>query len=334
MRARQRLQQFLKQADPLVAASSARLIALINDGASAPALVAHALESRAYSKTAALNALEDMGLHGQTDVVVMLRSLLDDPRVPNDHYWYGYKGVRAAAAVLLLKSGDCSGIEYLESLADKKDAVFRRWYAPALLCIEHSAADEIKSRLRLEDVWTLEEQRSLADIAFSDPAQLCLLCDALAVLDDDAVDPVLHHYAGFHSRFVRVQAARALIQRHGDDYRETVAELLSKQRTVFEQIAVAELWSDADALLALASSDADGFDRAAAIHALTQLNKPINASLFNDFVHDAHAFVRYAALEYGIMSDRPLPELQLQADDPLWDCRLAAWETRMQRELV
>ena len=259
---RQCLHAALQHKDPLIAATSARLIGDIQDQASASALVNYCLQSRAYSKTVAMDSLMRLRAESAID---MFQSLLIDPLVPDDHYWTGYKSVRVSAAVHLLMWGRDDGHTLLQEFIANNDNVVKRFYLPSILRIEHAVAKPIQEQLQFDAVFNTAAQRALLDTGYSDATQVAYLCEALGLLSDERADQELQSYLHFHSRFVRVAAARSLILRQGDAVLPILRIALQQPGSDFERIYLASLVHDTDVLLHYARQAALPFDRICAV---------------------------------------------------------------------
>jgi len=288
------LKSGLKHIDPLVNAEAARLIGDFHVRALIPELIEHARFHRFYSKVTAFYALSRMSV---TEAIPHLQKLVDDPNVSDDWYWTGYKGVRAAAAVTLLQMGDDAGVPYLLELAKAGHVVFIRWFAPALLRLQ-KLPPELAGYLTLEKLCSSEKQKRYDGGEYSEPGALCMLCEALGLVDDPAADERLEFYFGHYSRFVRGQAYRSLHLRRPDKTSaQKIVENAKKQGTDFDRLVAAEVQKDSATLSEIARHAPAAFDRGSAIDALAVILSPSLIEAGKLALEDSDLYVRQCAVE-------------------------------------
>jgi HEAT repeat protein len=330
-RARGILQEALQHADPLIAAEAARLIGEWEGRALVPELIENAESSRFYSKVTSIYALARLGAK---EAVPHLEKLVEDPNVSNDFYWYGAKGVRAAAAVGLLQLGSDAGVAHLRELAEARENVFFRWFAPSLLRLK--APPELQAYLTLENLCSADRQRRYDDTAYSEPGMLCMLCEALALLPDPAADARLEFYLDHYSRFVRGQAYRSLYLRHPDAATaEKIGRHALKHGTDFDGLVAAEINRDSAILAELARKAPAAFDRGSAVDALGAISSPALVEAARAGLEDADAYVRQCAVEalgrnQGAVAQKYFAGLREREKEIRVQCALAA--TRLQEE--
>ena len=316
------LESALAAHDPLLPAEAARLIGDWKRRSLIPDLIENILTSRFYSKVAAIDALARLGAR---EAIPSLETLVTEPNVPDDFYWTGFKGVRAAASIALLQFGNPAGTGYLHKLASDRSEVFFRWYAPALLRL--NAAPELQAELTMEKLCSREHRDACSPEPYSDPGMLCMLCEALGLIDDPAADDDLEFYMNFHSRYVRGQAYRSLYLRHGDEATaQKISDRAATHGTEFDLLVSAEIRRDSAALLGIAGKAESAFDRASAIDALATISSPNACETGLD---DEDPQVRKCAVE-RLARTRPadarsrLGPLLAPEEDPGVRCALAA----------
>lgn len=319
------LRDALSGSDPVLASEAARLTGEWNGRALIPVLIENARYSRFYSKVSAIFALARLSA---AEAVPCLTDLVSEPNVPDDHYWYGCKSVRAAAAVALLHLGSKAGISYLRDLAEAKDNVFFRWFAPELLRME--AAAQLHGFLTVDNLCSIEKRNSYADTAYTEPGMLCMLCEALGLIPDPLADEHLAFYMDFHSRYVRGQAYRSLYFRHRDERTvQKISEQAERQNTDFDRVVSAEVRQDSAVLLQMAGQAPSGFDRGSALDALGAISSPLLQEACRVGVRDKEPYVRRCAVE-RLGSSGSIEEAQGLAGmlgdekDPQVRCALAA----------
>ena len=238
------LREGLAHSDPLVAAEAARLIGEWNGTALIPDLIDYARHNRFYSKVASFYALASLSAK---EAIPHLAQLVEDPNVSDDWYWYGAKGVRTAAAVSLLQLGNKAGVPWLGGLAEKKSDVFFRWFAPTLLRLK--PVPELHAYLTLQNLCDVDRQKSFDGAEFSEPGRLCMLCEALGLIDDPAAAPRIEFYFNHYSRFVRGRAYRSLhLRQPGNATSAKIAAAAKKHATDFDRLVAAEIQKDAATL--------------------------------------------------------------------------------------
>ena len=287
------LRSGLKHFDPLISAEAARLMGEWNGREFIPDLIENAQFNRFYSKTTSFYALARLSAR---EAIPYLTHLVADPNVSDDWYWTGAKGVRAAAAVVLLQLGSDSGVEYLLELAKKKHPVFIRWFAPALFRLK--APPELQSHLTLENLCSPEKQKRYDGGEYSEPGMLCMLCEALQLISDPGADAALEFYFDHYSRFARGQAYRSLYARQPNDTTaEKIAESARKHGTDFDLLVNAEVRKDSATLCEIARRAPTAFDRGSAIDALAAISSPSLFVAGKIALADSDLYVRQCAVE-------------------------------------
>lgn len=283
----------LHGSDPILSAEAARLIGDWNLVQHAGVLLDHLRTSRSYGKVTSLYALEILSPDGLDAV---LEEIFHRPNVPDDFYWYCHRGLRAAAAIALLRRGNSTGLAWLRELAEKKDDVALRWFAPSLLRLPQPSP--LADLLTLDHLCNRQERESLDCISYSNPPLLCLLCEALALLDDPGADEHLEYYLDFYSRFVRGQACRSLFQRHPDAATlDKIRQATSRYGTDFDRVVAATLAGASAELKDLAGNARASFDRACAVDGLAGIPGPDAEAALAHAFQDADAYVRQCAVE-------------------------------------
>jgi HEAT repeat protein len=291
--ATQVLRNALKGPDPLIAAEAARLIGEWEGHALIPDLIEHARNHRFYSKVTAFYALAKLSA---TEAIPHLAKLVDDPNVSNDWYWHGAKGVRAAAAVSLLQLGSEAGVAHLRELAEKRENVFYRWFAPALLRLKNAVP--LHAYLTLENLCPSDRQKKYDGPEFSEPGMLCMLCEALGLVDDPAAVERLEFYLDHYSRFVRRQVYRALYLRNSSDATaQKISANARKHGTDFDLIVAAGISKDSATLADIAHRAPESFDRASAIDTLAAISSPALEETGPRGLEDADVYVRQCSVE-------------------------------------
>jgi len=320
------LKNGLTHIDPLVNAEAARLIGDFNVRALIPELIEHARFHRFYSKVTAFYSLARMSV---TEAIPHLKNLVDDPHVSNDWYWTGYKGVRAAAAVSLLQLGSDAGVPYLLESAKAGQSVFFRWFAPALLRLQ-KPPPELAGFLTLENLCSAEKQKKSSATEYSEPGMLCMLCEALGLIDDPAAAARLEFYLGHYSRFVRGQAYRSLYLRQPDKVTaQKIGETAKKYRTDFDRLVAAEVEKDSATLSDIARRAPAAFDRGSAVDALAAISSPSLTEAGKLALEDADLYVRQCAVEalarqYGAAAQKYFASLNDNEKEIRVLCALAA----------
>jgi len=283
----------LHGSDPILSAEAARLIGDWNLAQHSGVLLDHLRTSRSYGKVTSLYALEKLAPEGLDDCLL---GLLENPNVPDDFYWYCHRGLRAAAAIALLRRGNSTGLPWLRKLAEEKDDVALRWFAPSLLRLPRPSP--LADLLTLEHLCNRQKRETLESISYSDSAMLCLLCEALALVDDPGADEHLEYYLNFYSRFVRGQACRSLFQRHPDAATlAKIREATGRYGTDFDRVVAASLAGASGELKDLARNARASFDRACAVDGLAGIPGSDSGDALTHAFRDPDAYVRQCAVE-------------------------------------
>jgi HEAT repeat protein len=287
------LKSGLKHFDPPVIAETARLIGEWGCRDFIPDLIEDARSNRFYSKVASFYALARLSAK---EAIPHLTKLVEDPNVSDDWYWTGYAGVRAGAAVALLQMGQDAGGPYLLESAKAGSFVFTRWFAPALLRLK--APPELEPYLTLENLCSAEKQKKYEGGDYSEPGMLCMVCEALALLDDPAADERIEFYFGHYSRFLRGQAYRSLYLRRPDKATaQKIGENAQKHGTDFDRLVAAEIEKDSATLAEIARRAPAAFDRGSAIDALAAISSPALPEAGKIALKDPDLYVRQCAVE-------------------------------------
>jgi HEAT repeat protein len=314
--------------DPYLSADAGRLIGTWRLNAAIPDLLRHVQTSPLYSKVAAIESLAKLAPPEARDC---LAPVFENPGVPDDFYWVQYKGVRAAAAIALLQLGDTAGVEWLKDRLTHKDASVFRWYAPALLRVSNPLPPALANLLTLEALCNPAHRDAMDLPPYSDPGNVCMLCEALALVEDPAADEDLRFYMNFFSRFVRGQAYRSLYHRHPTPVtlREIHAAALH-HGTTFDLAVCAILEGDIPALTQFTRSAETPFDRATAVDGLATLTpSPESDAALLAALEDPDAYVRQCAVEaLGTrppdLFQKPLERLRNQEHEPRVLCACEA----------
>lgn len=291
------LTQTLHGKDPLLAAEAARLIGDWGLQAMVPDLVRNLETSRFNAKVSSLYALEKLAPSES-----LFCEIFEAPNVPDDFYWMGFKSVKTAAAIALIKSGNPVGVEWLTRLADASDAVLLRWFAPAMLRLPRSSP--VSGLLTLDLLCSKSLRDAASDPKYTDAGQLCLLCEALGLIEDPGALEHLEHYAKFHSRFVRGQAYRAINKRspHPTTTKK-IGSWASQGGTDHDLVVAAAIAGNGTELRRLAKDAPIGFDRATAMDAM-----PPTEEFLQDLLRglkDKDPCARLFAVERLGLSDLP-----------------------------
>jgi HEAT repeat protein len=319
------LQEALRGPYPFVAAEAARLIGEFNLRALIPDLIENARFYRFYSKVSSFYALAKLSAQ---EAIPHLKNLVADPHVSDDWYWHGSKGVRAAAAVSLLQLGDASGVPYLRELAEARDMVFFRWFAPALLRLK--PVPELQACLTLDHLCSAEKRNAYAGPEYTEPGMLCMLGEALALIPDPRADEHLEFYLNYYSRFVRGQAYRSFHLRHQDKATaQKIKETAAKHGTDFDRLVAAEVGRDSAVLVEIARQAPAAFDRGSAIDALGAIASPQLVEAAKPGLEDKDAYVRRCAVEslarrQGQEAQQHFAKLLESEKDATVRCALAA----------
>ncbi len=273
--------------DPLLAAEASRLIGDWNLHAFVPDLAKNLRTSRFNSKVASMYALDKLA-----PSEALLLEIYENPNVPDDFYWMGFKSVKTAAAIGLMKIGNNEGEGWLSELAKASDPVILRWFAPALLRLPDSCP--ASGLLTLDDLCSKAHRDAAADPKYTDPGQLCLLCEALGIIKDPQASEHLEHYTKFHSRFVRGQAYRSLNQQNPGTT-SMICEIANREGTDFDLLVAAAIAGNGIELKRIAKEAPLGFDRASAIDALPTTGDSRNTLL--EGLRDKDPYVRQCAVE-------------------------------------
>ena len=275
--------------DPLLAAEAARLIGERGLKVFVPDLIKNLRTSRFYCKVASLYALDRLAPSEP-----LLLEIFENPNVPDDFYWIGFKSVKTAAAISLMKIGNSEGEGWLRRLAETSDPVLLRWFAPAMLRLP--ASSPVAELLALDILISPDLRDAGTDTQYTDPGQVCLLCEALGLIQNSKATEHLEHFANFHSRFVRGQAYRSLNQQKPDATTAAkIAELARHHGTDYDRLVFAAIDGDVTTLKKIAATAPMGFDRASAIEALPWSEQDVH--VFIQSLDDPDPYVRQCAVE-------------------------------------
>jgi len=289
----------LGSADEVVAADAARLLGELGDRRAVPALCDYVLQSRFYCKTAGIDAL---GRLGDRAAVPVLQKLLREPNVDDDWFWYCRRAVLASTAVALLSLGDESGVPLLVEMADKDDDVFFCWYAPAILRLtaDSPAVRDLKSRLTAAAIVGVNPKKT----RHTEPGLITIKLEALGLVRTPEACEAIKSLLGFHSRYVRGQAALSLMEAAcHDGHEQLIAALADGDATDFVRIkaslalALTGHKERAAFIAAAAGRVDDWFDRATALEALGILGDDAYTAEIEAQLDHAEPYVRQCALE-------------------------------------
>jgi len=281
------LSQVLHGRDPVLAAEAARLIGDWDLQALVPDLVKNLRTSRFYSKVSSMYSLDKLAPSES-----LFLEVFDNPNVPDDFYWVGFKSVKTAAAISLMKGGNPAGEGWLSGLAAVSDPVVLRWFAPALLRLPDTPA----GLLTLDVLCSKDLRDAAADTQYTEPGQLCLLCEALGIINDPRASEHLEHYAKIHSRFVRGQAYRSLHMRNPKaETTQKICDWASRQGTDYDLLVAAAIAGDWPKLKRIVKEAPLGFDRASAIDALPASEEFLQVVI--EALEDNDPYVRQCAVE-------------------------------------
>lgn len=287
------LKDALHAVDQLRASDAARLIGEWGVRQLEDELVQYVESSRSYSKVTGIYALGSLRPEGWETV---LGHVFSTPNVPDDFYWNGFKGVRTAAAVSLLEAGNHQGVEWLQSLAEANDPLITRWFAPALLRIE--AARNLPQGLEVERLCPVEKMKAFDSPPFSEPGMLCMLCEALGLINNPAAGECLLFYTVFHSRFVRAQAYLALWRRNPEaGLLRRIECAASRGGTLFDLLVVGGIRQDIRLVKSMLESLDASFERVYAINLLARSDPRGAYPVLLKALKDADPWVRQAAVE-------------------------------------
>ncbi len=283
----------LEGTDPFAAAEAARLAGEWHLSDLIPSLEKYLRTSRSYSKVTAMYALDVLDSRQSADC---LAELFDRPNVPDDFYWVGYRGTRAAAAAVLLRMGNTAGLAWLRERALAGDEVVTRTFAPYLLRLPASAG--IGEFLTLDLLCDRAARDAYDPPPYSEPGALCMLCEALGLIDDPRAEEHLDFYSRFHSRFVRGQVYRSWALRHpGSETIQKIEQAAGQNGTPFERLTAAILSGDWATLAQMAAGAETPFDRATAIDGLREIGSRELWKSASIGLADPDAHVRQHAVE-------------------------------------
>lgn len=308
----------LEGTDAFAAAEAARLVGEWRLRDLIPSLEHHLRTSRSYSKVTAMYAWDALDSAGSADC---LAELFERPNVPDDFYWVGYRGTRAAAAAVLLRMGNAVGLPWLRERAELRDEVITRTFAPYLLRLPASAG--ARDFLTLDLLCDRAARDAYDPTPYSEPGALCMLCEALGVIDDDGADDHLEFYSRFHSRFVRAQVYRSRVLRDpGPETIRKIRQTTQQNGTPFERITSAVLSKDTTILARMATEARTPFDRASAIDGLREIGQPGSWESASIGLADRDPQVRQRAVEAVAHlspddSAKALLELRIGEKNPL-----------------
>jgi len=289
----------LRSPDAVAAAEAARLLGELGRRQAVRHLLRYVSTSRHYHKTLGFEALARIG---DASACPALRRLVARPNVRDDWYWYGCRGVRAAAAVALLALGDDGGAAYLRELADKQDDVFYCWFGPAILRLPPAtaAARELKARITVEALHDPGARRT----RHTDPGVVTMKAETLGLLATPAACQALLDLMRFHSRYVRGQAVLSLLQAsRAPEHLKAAEALADGDPTDFVRIKAALALARsgrpgrAAFIAQAAASLEDLFDRAVAIEALGLVGGKEHGPVVARQLREADPYVRQCALE-------------------------------------
>ena len=246
-----------------------------------------------FHKSAGFTAL---GRIGDASACDKIYELMNDPRMRDDWYWFGWKSVRSAASHALLLLGDERGVELFTKFADKGDDVFYAWFGPAILQLGDDVVGvgELKARLTVDAIFDVSPMST----RLSDPGRLVAAVEALGWIGGDAACNKSKEYIGHRSRFVRGQAAMSMMQsKCNGDCKAVIEKLYNEDETDFVKARAATALGDGDRLEAVVKSATDDFGKAAAVEGLGIIGAGDKAGLVAEMAGDSDTYVRQCAIE-------------------------------------
>jgi len=296
--------------DRFIQAEAARLLGELRRKEAVGPLLRYVGRFGWQTKLVGFHALAQIGDRG---VCPALRPLVDKPNCFNDWYWYGCRGVRAAAAIALLALGDDAGAACLRELADAGHDVFYAWFAPAILRLgdEPPATSEIKARITLEAIWPPDKPL----VRRTDGGVVTMVAETLGLLGTERAFSELVGLMRFRSRYVRGQAALSLLSAAPTKKHLAAVEKIARSdKTDFARIKAHEALArcstgvspvlpektrkaSVDAIAALAAKAADPFDQAVAVESLGSLACAEHSPLIRQKLSHADPYVRRCAIE-------------------------------------
>jgi len=303
----------LRTGDPLAQAEAARLLGEASALEAIPALLEYVEGCQQFHKSAGFTAL---GRMGDSSVCDRVYALMEDARMRDDWYWFGWRSVRAAAAHALLMLGDDRGTVFLKEIAEKEDDVFYAWFAPAILRLEAgtSGLADLKDYLTVERLLSVPENST----RLTDPSRLTAVIEALGEIGGKEAASKAAEFIEHSSRFVRGQVAISTIQASGTNEFTSFVEKMSREDpTDFARARAAFALKDADFLELLVQGSEDSFARAVALEGLGLLGASGKAPCALRAVDDPDTYVRQCALE--ALERINAPEAAAAARDRLSD---------------
>ncbi len=314
----------LKSSDPVEQAEAARLLGEAAVGSAVEPLLQYVEASLHYHKSAGFTAL---GRIGDTSACNRIYALIDDPRMRDDFYWFGWKSVRAAASHALLLLGDSRGEAFLTQLAENRDDVFFSWFAPAILQLPNGMDSivRLKARLTVNSLFDTPELST----RISDPSRLTAIVDALGWIGGDVAAQKAAEFLDHRSRYVRGQAALSVTRAGGSSYKNQVQKVIESDPTDFAKAKAAVALEDERTLVSLAQTAADPFEKAVAIEGLGKFGAVEAASIVEAATGDTDPYVRQCAIEALEELDpaRAVDAATRALEDPVTGVRMQAAKT-------
>lgn len=280
-------------------AEAARLLGEAGVKQSAGPLLEYLDSCMQFHKSAGFTAL---GRIGDASVCDTVCQLINDPRMRDDWYWFGYKSVQAAGSHALLMLGDERGLKLLTQFADKGEDVFYTWFGPAILQLDDGGTGvavaagikELKARLTVDAIFNV----SMKSTRLSDPSRLTAAIEALGWIGGDEACNKIKEYVEHSSRFVRGQAALSLMKsKCNGDCKAVVEKLADEDETDFVKARAATALSDSGRLEAVVKKATDKFGKAVAIEGLGLIGAGDKAGLVTEMAGDEDGYVRQCVIE-------------------------------------
>ncbi len=298
----------LQDGDPIIRADAARLLGEIKRSHAVASLTEYLQNEQHYTKVAGVYALWQIA---DPAAIPILQSLLKNPNVPDDWYWYARRAVVTSVAIGLSTFGDDSGVPFLQDLLDKNSDVVLCWYGPTILRMARGSdqAEPVAGLQKLAKQITVSALYNTVALSkrFSEPGLLTMTAETLGLIGTKDAQAKLVDLLTHPSRYVRGRAALSLLEADASDAnRQIISNLLLSDQTDFVAIkaslALAMAFEDerekrSTGIARIAASASDSFDRAVAIESLGLLPGGNHADVIATALDDADAYVRQCAAE-------------------------------------
>lgn len=290
------LQSGLTVADPIVSAEAARLLGELALPETVAPLLDYVTRSPYYSKTAGIHALAQIG---DATACECLRSLMQDPRVYDDYYWYGAVFIRLSSALAILEldpsQDDGLGACLLRE-DDWRTTCFRQYFSSIILRLP----DASEVAIRLKEKTT----ELLYDGTLWQPDRLTMISQGLGALGGPKAAARLESMFMHPSRYVRAEAAYQLLQAHPVAASvEAVVRLHDGDPTIHVRLTCAAALAGygrrgyGESLLQAIVGQPDPFERAVAIELAGKVRLAEAAPSIRAQCAHPDAYVRSCAIE-------------------------------------